>query len=81
MAQNPRISRFPARGGPVSQNVNCTKIADNHPEQRGNFFSRFGTPSPGKLRFSVFGPDPEFRARSPKWAKPPLHHRFRPVGV
>ena len=52
---------FPARGGLVGQNVNCKKSADNHPGQRGNlFFLRFGTPSTGKLRFSVFGPGPEF---------------------
>ena len=60
MAQNPRISRFPARGGPVGQNVKCKKVADNHPGQGGIFFFRFGTPSTGKLRFSVFSPGPEF---------------------
>ena len=60
MAPNPRISRFPARGGLVGQNVNCKKVADIHPGQRGNFFFHFGTPGTGKLRFSVFGPGPEF---------------------
>ena len=44
MAQNPRVSRFSARGGPVGQNVNCQKVADNHPGQRGNFFSSFSGP-------------------------------------
>ena len=60
MAQNPHILRFLARGGPVGQNVNCKKVADNHPGQRGNFFFRFGTLRTGKLCFSVFGPGPEF---------------------
>ena len=53
MAQNPRISRFPVRGGLVGQNVKCKKAADNHPGQRGNLFSRFGAPSTEKLCFSV----------------------------
>ena len=60
MAQNPRFSRFPASGGPVSQNLNRKKSADNHPGQRGDFFRHFGTPSTGKLRFLVFGPGAEF---------------------
>ena len=44
MAQNPGISRFPARGGAVGQNINRQKVADNHPGQRGNFFSPFQDP-------------------------------------
>ena len=34
----------------------CKKVADNHPEYRGNFFFHFRPPSTGKLRFFVFGP-------------------------
>ena len=56
MAQSPRILCFPARGGPVGQNVKRKKVTDNHPGQRGKFFPCFGAPSTGKLRFSVFGP-------------------------
>ena len=83
MAGNPRISRFPARGGPVGQNVNCKKVADNYPGQRRNFPPRFRTPSTGKLCFSCFptAPGITVSAPGPKWAEIPLNHPFRPVGV
>ena len=61
MAGNPRIPRFPTRGGLVGQNITCKKVADNHPGQRGNFDPlRLGIPSTSKLCFSVFGLGPEF---------------------
>ena len=53
MAQNPRILRFPARGGLVGQNVNCKKVADNHPGERGNFY--FNGPKPHEITVSNHG--------------------------
>ena len=35
--KNPRISRFPARGGPVGQNVKCEKVAHFRGETSGGF--------------------------------------------
>ena len=80
------VLRFPARGGPVGQNINCKNIAENHPGQRGNFFSRFGTPSTGKLCFSVFGLGPDFsKCPRPKTGQNPTKSPFfdrwvRPLG-
>ena len=58
MAENPRVSRFPACGGPAGQNVNCKKVADNHPGQL--FFPVLGPPAPGNCVSRVFRPGSEF---------------------
>ena len=44
-AENPVNHRFRLHGGPTGKKVVPEKVAENHPEQRGNFFFfNFGTP-------------------------------------
>ena len=70
MAQNPRISRFPAPGGPVGQKVKRKKVADNHPGSRGNFFVNLGPLSTGNCDFTFLAWARDFSKRQgPSWAK------------
>ena len=81
MAQNPRISRFSASEGPVSQNVNCKKVANNHSRQRGNFFSSvLGPLVPGNCVFLFLARARNFsKCPRPKMGQKPTKSPF-PTG-